>query len=59
MGSSKVEIRDAREAELPAMLNVTKASYAEFRDGSSDEFWEKYMANIEEAWGSSDMTEIY
>ena len=49
MGISKLEIRDVREAEVPAALAVTKASYSEFRDGSPDEFWEKYITNIEEA----------
>ena len=49
VGTSRLEIRDVREAEVPAALAVTKASYSEFRDGSPDEFWEKYMANIEEA----------
>ena len=49
MGISRLEIRDVREAEVPAALAVTKASYSEFRDGSPDEFWEKYMTNIEEA----------
>ena len=49
MGISTLEIRDVREAEVPAALAVTKASYSEFRDGSSDEFWDKYMTNIEEA----------
>ena len=49
VGISRLEIRDVREAEVPAALAVTKASYSEFRDGSPDEFWEKYMTNIEEA----------
>ena len=49
MGISRLEIRDVREAEVPAALAVTKASYSEFRDGSPDEFWKKYMTNIEEA----------
>ena len=49
LGNSKLEIRDATEAELRAMLSVTRASYAEFRDGSPGDFWEKYMTNIEEA----------
>ena len=49
MGTPKLEIRDAREDELTAMLEVTKASYEEFRDGSPDGFWDAYMANIEEA----------
>lgn len=48
MGTSKLEIRDVRKAEVSAALAVTKASYSEFRDGSPDEFWEKYMTNIEE-----------
>lgn len=48
-GNLKLEIRDAREAELRAVLSVTKASYTEFRAGSPEEFWEKYMSNIEEA----------
>jgi ribosomal protein S18 acetylase RimI-like enzyme len=46
---SKLEIKDAREADLRSMLDVIRASYAEFRDGSPDDFWEKYMINIEEA----------
>ena len=49
MGTPKLEIRDVREDELTAMLEVTKASYEEFRDGSPDGFWDAYMANIEEA----------
>ena len=49
MGTPKLEIRDAREDELTAMLEVTKESYEEFRDGSPDGFWDAYMANIEEA----------
>ena len=49
VGISRLEIRDVREAEVPSALAVTKASYSEFRDGSPDEFWEKYMTNIEEA----------
>ena len=49
MGTQQVEIREAREDELTTMLSVTKASYAEFRDGSPDAFWDIYMGNIEEA----------
>jgi ribosomal protein S18 acetylase RimI-like enzyme len=49
IGSSKLEIRDAREAELPAMVNVTKASYAEFQTASPSGFWDVYMTNVEEA----------
>ena len=49
IGSSKLEIRDAREAELPAMANVTKASYAEFQKSSPSGFWDVYMTNVEEA----------
>jgi ribosomal protein S18 acetylase RimI-like enzyme len=49
MCTRQVEIREARENELTTMLSVTKASYAEFRDGSPDAFWDIYMANIEEA----------
>ena len=49
LGNSKLEIKDASEADLRAMLSVTRASYAEFRHGSPDDFWEKYMINIEEA----------
>lgn len=49
LGNSKLEIRDAREAELPAMVDVTKASYGEFQNGSPDGFWEYYMTNVEEA----------
>jgi ribosomal protein S18 acetylase RimI-like enzyme len=49
MGIQQVEIREAREDELATMLSVTKASYAEFRDGSPDAFWDIYMGNIEEA----------
>ena len=49
MGTQQVEIREAREDELATMLRVTKASYAEFRDGSPDAFWQIYMGNIEEA----------
>lgn len=49
MGTPKLEIRDAREDDLTAMLEVTKASYEEFRDGSPDAFWNVYMGNIEEA----------
>jgi hypothetical protein len=49
VGISRLEIKDVREAEVPAALAVTKASSSEFRDGSPDEFWEKYMTNIEEA----------
>jgi ribosomal protein S18 acetylase RimI-like enzyme len=49
LSNSKLEIRDAREAELPAMVNLTKASYAEFQDGSPSGFWDVYMTNIEEA----------
>jgi len=48
IGSSKLEIRDAGEAELPAMVNVTKASYAEFQESSPSGFWEVYMTNVEE-----------
>ena len=49
VGISRLEIRDVREAEVPSALGVTKASYSELRDGSPDEFWEKYMTSIEEA----------
>ena len=49
LSNSKLEIRDARESELPAMVNLTKASYAEFQDGSPSGFWDVYMTNIEEA----------
>lgn len=49
VGISRLEIRDVREVEVSSALAVTKASYSEFRDGSPDEFWEKYMTNIEEA----------
>lgn len=49
LSKSDLEIRDARETELPAMVNLTKASYAEFQDGSPSGFWEAYMTNIEEA----------
>ena len=49
MSNSKLEIRDAREAELPAMVNLTKASYAEFRDASPSGFWDVYMTNVDEA----------
>lgn len=49
MGTQQVEIREAREHELTTMLSVTKASYAEFRDGSPGAFWDIYMGNIEEA----------
>lgn len=49
MSRSELEIRDARETELRAIVNLTKASYAEFQDGSPNGFWEAYMTNIEEA----------
>lgn len=49
MGISRLETRDVRETEVLAALAVTKDSYSEFRDGSPDGFWEKYMTNIEEA----------
>ena len=49
MPTLHLEIREAREDELTTMLRVTNASYAEFRDGSSDAFWDTYTANIEEA----------
>lgn len=48
MTTPHLEIRDAREDELTRMLRVTNASYAEFRDGSPDAFWDTYMVNIEE-----------
>ncbi len=57
VGISRLEIRDVREAEVPAALAVTKASYSEFRDGSPDEFWEEYMTNIEEAITRAPVTE--
>lgn len=47
--NSELEIRDARETELPAMVSLTKAAYAEFRDTSPSSFWDVYMTNIEEA----------
>src|SRR5215510_5620697 len=49
VGTPQLVIREAREDELTTMLRVTKASYAEFRGGSPDGFWDMYMANIEEA----------
>src|ERR1700745_2151776 len=49
LSKSELEIRDARETELAAMVNLTKASYAEFQYGSPSGFWEAYMTNIEEA----------
>jgi hypothetical protein len=49
IGSSKLEIRDAREADLPAMVKVTQASYAEFQESSPSGFWDLYMTNVEEA----------
>jgi hypothetical protein len=33
IGNSKLEIRDGREAELPAMFNATKASYESAESG--------------------------
>lgn len=47
--TAQLEIREVREDELTTMLRVTNASYAEFRDGSPNAFWDIYMANIEEA----------
>ena len=38
IGNSKLEIRDGREAELPAMFNATKASYAEFQESRPSDF---------------------
>ena len=49
MSNSKLEIRDARAADLTAMVDLTKASYAEFQDGTPIGFWDVYMTNIEEA----------
>ena len=48
MTTPQLEIREPREDELGAMLRVTNASYAEFRDGSPDAFWDTYLVNIEE-----------
>ena len=57
MINSTLEIRDALEAELPAIVNVTKASYAEFEAASPSGFWDAYMTNIEEAIMRSSDTE--
>ena len=48
MTTPQLEIREPLEDELTAMLRVTNASYAEFRDGSPDAFGDTYLVNIEE-----------
>lgn len=47
--NSTLEIRDARQTELPAVVDLTKTSYAEFQAASPSAFWDVYMTSIEEA----------